>query len=185
MSTELYIQPVLPKWDELTDDEICNYARTGVELLQGEAQTAAELSMRAVERAWNMGSGLVALKARLGLEGEEWQKYVEQNIHEDYTPIWKSMRLARQHKQAPVKKLAPGFRQLQIMFGNEQEPKPQPRRTERHAFVNFRASVACILRFWRGGDILNEISDEELKEVVEDLDRLLEIRAEAANHLSK
>jgi hypothetical protein len=179
MTDEQYIQPSLPDFANLTDDEICAYARSGVELLQNEAQTVADLSMRAVERAWSMGAGLVTLKARLGLEGEQWQNYVQQHISEDYGPVWKAMRFARQHKRPPTKKLAPGFKQLQIMFDKEVEPKQQPRREARHAFVNFKAACACIRRFWRGGDVLNGMSDEELDEVISDLAPLVEILEEA------
>lgn len=184
MNTDTYIQPVLPEWANLTDSEICDFTKSGVELLQSEAQTAADLSVRALERAWTMGQGLVALKERLGISGQEWQDYVTQNIHSDYGPIWKSMRLARQYKKPPVKKLSPGFRQLQIMFGNEEEPKPQPRRTERHSFVNFKASCACIRRFWRGGDLVNELSQEELDEVIEELKAVAEIYQSAKDHKS-
>ena len=177
MSTQL--QLAIPSFDEWQPEQLTEYAAGALDIMRSEAQTAAEITQQAAERAWLIGKACVLLKTKMN--ADEWEEYAKTHIGGgDYTPVWRSMRFYRMSPTKPPGRAAAQFKQLQIMFGGEPIPKDTPRKPGAQKLVNFKACTSGIQRWWRSGDAIEGLDAETLKEIAEDLAPIVAI-AQAVN----
>lgn len=176
MTTE---QLAIPTFDDWQPDQLTAYAAGALDIMRSEAQTAAEITQQAAERAWLIGKACVKLKTQMS--EDEWEEYAKTHIGGgDYTPVWRSMRFYRMSPLKPPGRAAAQFKQLQIMFGNEPIPKETPRKPGSNKLVNFKACASGIQRWWRGGESIKDMDVETLKEIATDLAPIVSI-ASAVN----
>ena len=174
MSTQL--QLAIPSFDEWQPEQLTEYAAGALDIMRSEAQTAAEITQQAAERAWLIGKACVLLKTKM--DADEWEEYAKTHIGGgDYTPVWRSMRFYRMSPTKPPGRAAAQFKQLQIMFGGEPIPKDTPRKPGAQKLVNFKACTSGIQRWWRSGDAIKGLDAETLNEIAEDLQPVVAIAA--------
>jgi hypothetical protein len=162
------IQLSLPIFEELDDGSLTTYAAEGLGEMETEAREAQSLSERAFQRAWAVGKACVVLKERIG--AENWENYARENIHRDYMPIYRCMRLARMDPQKPPLRGSLQYKQLMIALGDEAAPKATPRKTDHHSLINFKAANLALKRWWKDGGVLESMDVETIRAVKEDVE---------------
>lgn len=179
MTTE---QLAIPTFDDWQPDQLTAYAAGALDIMRSEAQTAADITQQAAERAWLIGKACVKLKTQMS--EDEWEDYAKIHIGGgDYTPVWRSMRFYRMSPLKPPGRAAAQFKQLQIMFGNEPIPKETPRKPGSHNLANVLACVSGIQRWWRAGESIKDADLDTLTMLANSLSALVPIAS--AVHIAK
>ena len=180
------MQLALPNFESFSSDELQEYASRELGIMRDEAQMAAGISATAFTRAWAVGKACVKLKDAVGEDA--WEEYASQNIGGgDYYAVYRCMRLARMSPQAPPlqKTGSSQYKQLQIAMGLEAAPKTTPRKTDVYKFQNLMASLGCIRRWWREGEVIETLDDEMISEILEDMEFIISIYNDLTKKISE
>ena len=170
------MQLALPNFESFSIKELEEFASAELSMMRKEAQTASTISQTAFQRAWKVGKACVKLKE--GVDEDDWEAYATQNVGAgDYYAVYRCMRLARMSPDKPPlqKTNSSQYKQLQIAMGLEAAPKTTPRKTDVLKFQNLMASLGCIKRWWREGQVIETLDAEMITEILEDMQFLQEI----------
>jgi hypothetical protein len=176
MTTELTL--AVPSFADLPPEEVTAFAEENTKLMKAEAAEAKRLALQAAKRMWLVGKACVYIKDNKLVQPDLFEEWATSNVGGgDYHGVYRSMRFYRMSEDGPPGRVAAQFKQLLIMNGDEPMPKLTPRKTDGHRFLNFKAACSSIQRFWRGGDAIQGLDAETLKEIADDLAPIVEIAA--------
>ena len=180
------MQLALPNFDTFSRKELEDFAAVELSMMRTEAQTASTISQTAFQRAWKVGKACVKLKE--SVSENDWEKYAAEHVGGgDYYAVYRCMRLARMSPDAPPlqKNGSSQYKQLQIAIGEESAPKATPRKTDVYRFQNLIASIGCIRRWWREGEVMEMLDHDMMQEIVEDLEFIINIHEALEKQISE
>lgn len=180
------MQLALPNLESFTTAQLEDFAAVELAMMRQEAQQASTISQVAFQRAWSVGKACVKLKE--SVKEEDWEAYAAANIGAgDYYSVYRCMRLARMSPDAPPlqKNGSSQYKQLQIAIGVEDAPKPTPRKTDVYRFQNLVASLGCIRRWWREGEVMEMLDQDMMQEIIEDTEFIVKINETLKKQISE
>lgn len=167
----------VPAFESLSEQEARELATLHIKLGLQRADEARQAIRSGSQSVWLAGKAAIHIRDNI-LKMEDldlWEAWAKENINEDYLHVGWAMKCARDNPNGPREKVAVNGKQLLIFSGDEVVPKETPRKEDTLKFKNMLASVGCIRRWWRGGDAVNGLDNDLIRELSRELATIVPI----------